>query len=110
MGWKSPAWIIAAVIAVVVLVGAASLWLLVHFDLFPDTDSGSVHKTTADGTHLVTVIAVDDSGQPANGYRPVVASPDPGSVAEVSGCAVSPAAVVDDIYHCAPNAAGADVC
>jgi hypothetical protein len=55
-------------------------------------------------------VAVDASGQPINGYRQVPAPQDPGNTTSVFGCAVSPAAVADDIYYCAPAAAGADVC
>jgi hypothetical protein len=62
------------------------------------------------GTHVVTVVAVDANGHPASGYRVAPASPDPGSSAQVSGCDVSRSAIADNIYSCAPNAAGADVC
>jgi hypothetical protein len=110
MGWRSPTRIIIAVIALVVLVVGVATWLLIRFDLMPDTNAGSMHATAADGTRVVVVIAVDATGQPASDFRQVPAAAGPGSVAEVSGCAASPAAVADDVYYCAPNAAGADVC
>lgn len=110
MGWRSPGRIIVAVIAVVVSIVGVATWLLVRFDLMPDTDAGSLHTTAANGTQVVVVIAVDANGQPVGDFRLVSAAPGPGAVPEVSGCATSPAAVGDDIYYCAPNAAGADVC
>jgi serine/threonine protein kinase len=58
------------------------------------------------GTEVITAVAVDASGQPANGYREA-----PGSVAELAGCdQPSPSAVSRNIYSCYPTAAGADIC
>lgn len=108
MGWKSPGRVIGVVVAVAVLVVASAVWLLKRFDLMPDTDTGSMHPTTTNGTQVVMVIAVDATGRPANGYRQMPAAPESDNA--VNSCAVSPAAVAGDIYSCAPSAAGADVC
>jgi hypothetical protein len=62
------------------------------------------------GTQVIAVVAVDADGHPANGYRLAPAAPDPGTVTDVFGCAASRAAIADNIYSCAPSAAGADVC
>jgi hypothetical protein len=70
--------------------------------------SSSQARPTA--TQVITVVAVDPNGRPINGYRVLPGSPDPGSVTSVFGCKMSPAAVASNIYHCAPSAAGADVC
>jgi hypothetical protein len=110
MGWRSPGRIILAVITLVVLIVGVATWLLIRFDLVPDTDARSMHATAANGTQVAVVIAVDANGQPAGDFRQVPGAPDPASVAAVSSCAASPAAIADDIYVCAPSAAGADVC
>jgi hypothetical protein len=58
-------------------------------------------------TQIVTAIAVDASGQPANGYREVPA----GTSSELAGCDdPSPAAISVNIYSCYPSAAAANVC
>jgi hypothetical protein len=65
--------------------------------------------TTAEpaGTNVVTAVAVDAGGRPANGYREAPA----GSVAELAGCdQPSPSAASKNIYSCYPSAAAADVC
>jgi hypothetical protein len=113
MSSRSPREIIIAVAAVVVLVVAAATWLLLHYHVVGRPVVASPQHTSPaapNGTQVVTVVAVDASGHPANGYREVLPTQDPGNVAQVSGCAVSPAAVAGDIYYCGPNAAGADVC
>lgn len=59
------------------------------------------------GSDVVTAVAVDASGQPANGYREAPA----GSSIQLADCdGPSPAAVSKNIYSCYPTAAGADVC
>lgn len=62
------------------------------------------------GTQVIAVVAVDANGHPANGYRLVPAPRDPHTVTNVFGCDASRAAIADNIYSCAPSAAGADVC
>ena len=61
-----------------------------------------------EATDVITVVAVDAAGQPANGYRVeprLVSSPN------LSGCLdPSPAAVDNNIYACEPSEAGASVC
>jgi hypothetical protein len=61
MGWRSPGRVIALVMAVVVLVVTVAMWLLVHYDLFPDTDGGSVLPKGAGGSH---VVMLSDAGGP----------------------------------------------
>src|SRR6476620_2060129 len=59
------------------------------------------------GTEIITALAVDARGQPANGYREAPA----GSISELAGCdQPSPSAVSKNIYSCYPSAAAADVC
>lgn len=60
-------------------------------------------------TQVITAVAVVN-GQPANGYVEVPSIPSASNVTDVFGCDASAAAVAAGIYHCAPNAAGADVC
>ncbi|PRI13723.1 hypothetical protein B2J96_18875 [Mycobacterium shigaense] len=62
------------------------------------------------GTRVIATVAVDANGHPANGYRLAPAPRDPAGVSEVFGCDASRAAIADNIYSCAPSAAGADVC
>ena len=65
--------------------------------------------STAEGapTDIITAVAVDSSGQRANGYQEAP----PGSITELAGCdSPSPAAVSENIYSCYPTAAAADVC
>jgi hypothetical protein len=58
-------------------------------------------------TQIVTAVAVDASGQPANGYLETHA----GGSSELGGCdEPSSAAVSANIYSCYPTAAAADVC
>lgn len=58
-------------------------------------------------TASITAVAVDVSGQTANGYQEAPA----GTVDQLAGCdSPSPAAVSENIYSCYPTAAGADVC
>jgi serine/threonine protein kinase, bacterial len=63
--------------------------------------------TTAErvGTDVLTAVAVDERGQPTNGYRE-----GPSANVSLSACSASPAAVSQDIYACDPSAADADVC
>ena len=59
----------------------------------------------APGTEVRTVVAVDNHGQPINGYR---IGPE---VGEVDDCTQpSPSAVGDNIYFCYPYVAGAHTC
>ena len=64
--------------------------------------------TTAEpaGTDAITAAAVDQRGQPTNGYRE-----GPSANVSLSACSLpSPAAVSQDIYTCYPFSADADVC
>lgn len=114
MMWRSSRWAglgVAGFVAVLVL--AATTWALLHFRLIGQPVVAPPHFTSPvipKGTQVITVVPVDANGQPINGYRQLPPSPDPGNVGSVFGCSASPAAVADDIYYCAPNAAGADVC
>jgi hypothetical protein len=58
-------------------------------------------------TQVITVMAVGPAGQPINGYKE---SPAEGSIVTVEGCDPSRSAVADDVYDCAPTAAGAATC
>ncbi|WP_406817870.1 hypothetical protein [Mycobacterium sp. M23085] len=59
-------------------------------------------------TRVITVMAVGPGGQPINGYQ-VASGPD--DVGQVSDCSQpSPSAVADNVYSCAPSAAGAGTC
>jgi hypothetical protein len=59
-------------------------------------------------TRVITAAPVGPNGEPINGYQE---APSEGNVTAVSDCTTpSPAAVGDDIYSCAPSAAGADAC
>ncbi len=70
----------------------------------PVTGSSSAEAVQTD---IITAVAVDANGQPANGYREAPA----GSVTELGGCdRPSPSAVSKNIYSCYPSAAGADIC
>ena len=61
----------------------------------------------ADATDVVNVVAVDSSGEPANGYHVVNRQ----ASANLSGCpGPSPAALSNDIYACEPSEAAAEVC
>ena len=94
-----------------VLIVAGATWLLLHYDVQGRPPAPQHGSPSASGTtQVITVVAVDAGGHPANGYREVRPTQDPGHVAQVFGCEVSPAAVAGDIYDCAPSAAGADVC
>jgi hypothetical protein len=114
MAWRSSRWIGIAVGAIVaVLVVAATTWALRHYRAIGKPAVAAPHSSapaTPNATQVITVVAVDANGQPINGYRQVPTPQDPSNVADVFGCAASPAAVADDIYYCAPAAAGADVC
>lgn len=65
------------------------------------------HRSGPPTTEVVDAVSVDADGKPAHGYRE---TPYSGNIAEVFGCAASPAAVSAGIYACGPSAAGADVC
>jgi hypothetical protein len=52
-------------------------------------------------------MAIGPAGQPINGYTE---APAQGNVVTVEGCEASPSAVADDVYSCAPSAAGAGTC
>jgi hypothetical protein len=58
-------------------------------------------------TQVITAVAVGPNGEPINGYQDV---PYRGNLVAVEGCNASPSAVADDIYTCAPTAAGAGTC
>jgi hypothetical protein len=58
-------------------------------------------------TQIINEIAVNSSGQPANGYHETT-GPTPDRAAECNE--PSPAAVSNNIYGCAPSAYSADVC
>jgi hypothetical protein len=58
-------------------------------------------------TQVITVMAVGPAGQPINGYNE---SPAEGNAITVEGCEPSPSAVADNVYSCAPTAAGAGTC
>src|ERR1700757_3037334 len=58
-------------------------------------------------TQVITVMAVGPAGQPINGYQESQAQ---GNVVTVEGCEPSPSAVADNVYSCAPTAAGAGTC
>jgi hypothetical protein len=58
-------------------------------------------------TQQISVMAVGPDGQPINGYRE---SPPQGNLVTVEGCEPSPSATADDVYSCAPSAAGAEAC
>jgi hypothetical protein len=58
-------------------------------------------------TQVITVMAVGPAGQPINGYKE---SPPEGNIVTVEGCEASRSAVADDVYDCAPTAAGAGTC
>ncbi|MEE6138143.1 hypothetical protein SKC41_17650 [Mycobacterium sp. 050128] len=58
-------------------------------------------------TQQITTVAVGSKGQAVNGYREM---PTEGNVPFVEGCEASPSAVADDVYSCAPSAAGAGTC
>jgi serine/threonine-protein kinase len=60
-------------------------------------------------TQVITAVPVVN-GQPANGYLEVASVPSPSNLTDVWGCDASPAAVASSIYRCYPSAAGADVC
>jgi hypothetical protein len=79
---------ITALIAAVLLAGAPA-----HADPPP--------------TEVITAVAVGPAGQPINGYQE---SPPQGNVAAVEDCTASPSAVADNVYNCAPSAAGAGSC
>jgi hypothetical protein len=109
---KPSRWIVVAAAAIVFLV-AASTWVLLHRSGSGRPAGASPSSTSParpNGTQVTTVVAVDANGQPVNGYREVPTSEDPSNVTNVFDCDVSPAAVANDIYYCAPDAAGADVC
>ncbi|GAB7144554.1 hypothetical protein [Mycobacterium riyadhense] len=113
MASRSSRWIGVAVAGVVAVLVVAAAWALLHYRLIGGPDVALPSFTSPvipKGTQVITVVAVDANGKPINGYRQLPPSQDPGNVADVFGCAASPAAVADDIYSCAPNAAGADVC
>jgi hypothetical protein len=98
---------------VVVLLVAATTWLLMQRHVAGRPTAVSPQPSSParpTGTQVVTVAAVDADGHPINGYRLAPDPQDPGGMTNVSGCHVSPAAVANNIYYCAPNAAGADVC
>jgi len=104
--------LIAVAAAVVVVVAAVVTWLLVRDEKTdrPAASAPSTSPAASKGTQVITAVAVDASGHPANGYREAPVTQAPGNVIKVSGCSASPAAVAADIYSCAPTAAGADVC
>jgi hypothetical protein len=58
-------------------------------------------------TQVITVMAVGSAGQPINGYHE---APPEGNAITVEGCEPSPSAAADDVYSCAPSAAGAGTC
>ena len=58
-------------------------------------------------TQVITAVPVGPNGQPIDGYQEAPAA---GNVTTVSDCTVSLSAVGDDIFACAPSAAGADPC
>ena len=59
-------------------------------------------------TDVITVAAVDASGEPANGYSVVDRLT---TSVSLSGCSgPSPAAVGNNIYSCDPSEAGANIC
>ncbi|OBJ56175.1 hypothetical protein A9W95_14220 [Mycobacterium sp. 1423905.2] len=95
----------------VLLIILATTWSVLHWRVTggqvaaPPTVSPSVAPK---GTQIITVVAVDGTGKPANGYQELSSAP--ANVADVFGCVESPAAVAADIYACAPSAAAADVC
>ncbi|MCV7096026.1 hypothetical protein [Mycobacterium kubicae] len=95
----------------VLLVILATTWSFLHYRMpgtavvAPPTSSST---TAPKGTQIITVVAVDGTGKPANGYQELVSAPV--NAADVFGCVASPAAVAADIYSCAPSAAAADVC
>jgi hypothetical protein len=58
-------------------------------------------------TQIITAVAVDARGQPADGYQEIPA----GTSSELAGCdQPSSAAINANIYSCYPTAAAADVC
>ncbi|MBY0442260.1 MAG: hypothetical protein K2Q25_09025 [Mycobacteriaceae bacterium] len=75
----------------------------------PGSGSASPETPAAAGaTQLSTVVAVDSSGQPVNGYRDITQDqplPEPADCTEPS-----PAAVSANIYRCWPAYYSADVC
>jgi hypothetical protein len=101
---------IAATVALVGVVAAGVFWYRQTTAGLATTPARPAAPVRFIGTHVVTVVAVDANGHPANGYRLAPATPDPGGIAQVSGCDASRAAIADNIYACAPSAAGADVC
>jgi hypothetical protein len=123
--------ILAAVLAVIMLIGAVALvwhpWqqrppttapstraespptlLLSSAAPAPPPVAGPTSAAPAP-TQVVTAVAVVNS-QPANGYLEVPSVPSPSNVTDVFGCDASPAAIDSGIYRCFPSAAGADVC
>ena len=58
-------------------------------------------------TQVITAVAIGPAGQPINGYTE---SPPEGNGISVEGCEPSPSAVADNVYSCAPSAAGAATC
>jgi serine/threonine-protein kinase len=66
-------------------------------------------STTPPTTRTNTVAAVVN-GEPANGYQEVPNAASPTHTNEVFGCTTSQAAAADNIYHCLPSAASADLC
>ncbi|MFE3544313.1 hypothetical protein ACFXK0_15225 [Nocardia sp. NPDC059177] len=76
------------------------------------SDAGSPVKTPAPvpgpATAVVTLIAVDASGQPRDGFA--LATADPVSTLNCADAVPSRSATTSGIYHCGPSAAAADVC
>ncbi|OBA60487.1 hypothetical protein A5647_13715 [Mycobacterium sp. 1100029.7] len=58
-------------------------------------------------TQQITTVAVGSTGQAVNGYTE---TPSQGNVAVVDDCTASPSAVAENVYACAPSAAGAATC
>jgi hypothetical protein len=109
-----------AVAAITVVVG----WMMLHKDRPATTPGSSLAMPTDNAalspspvplttsaetarTQIITAVAVDARGQPANGYQEVPA----GTSSELAGCdQPSSAATSPKIYTCYPTAAAADVC
>ncbi|WP_394616778.1 hypothetical protein JNUCC0626_45340 [Lentzea sp. JNUCC 0626] len=113
-------WAWAVVITLVVLAGGIFVFRVVTASNTPDTGVQTVTSTPApttttsealefadpspdQATEVVTVVAVDGSGNPATGYR----VEDGG---EVENCLQSPAGTDAGVVSCSPTAESADVC
>jgi hypothetical protein len=110
MGRGSRWIVIAAAVVLLLLAATGVLWYRQLAGWVAATPARPTLPARPIGTQVITVVAVDADGHPANGYRLAPAPPGAGNINDVFGCDASRAAIADNIYRCAPSAAGADVC